>query len=268
MGKQTILSAMRRLLQLTLEKKERFLRINNLIVLYGRAVAVSDASLEVPDGFIVALIGSNGAGKTTILKTISGLKKPSGGHIWFKDKQITHKSPQEIVKMGIAHVPEGSQVFTEMTILENLIIGAYLRKDKKSIAKDLEIMFEHFPILRRRVRQKAGSMSGGERQMLAVARAYMTNPKLLLLDEPSLGLAPLMVEEIGKIVKSLNGGGISVMLVEQNARLALGLSHYAYVLATGKITLEGAPNDLMSNPTVKQAYLGITSQQGSVWKPE
>lgn len=239
------------------DPKKNILSVSKLTVIYGKAEAVSEVSLEILEGTIVALIGSNGAGKTTILKTISKLKKPLKGEIWFKEKNITDMSPQKIVKLGIAHVPEGSQVFGEMTVLENLLIGAFLRQDGEGISKDLNIMYEHFPVLEQRAKQKAGSLSGGERQMLAVARAFMSSPKLMLMDEPSLGLAPVMVDEIANIIQRLNDRGISIILVEQNAQVALSLSHYCYVMETGKVILEDTPEHLAENEDVKRAYLGI-----------
>jgi branched-chain amino acid transport system ATP-binding protein len=239
------------------DQKRNILRISELTVVYGRAQAVADVCLEVKEEAIVALIGSNGAGKTTVLKTISGLKKPSAGQIWFEEKSITEMSPQQIVRLGIAHVPEGSQVFGEMTVLENLLIGAYLRKHKKNLYEDLEVMYEHFPVLKQRFKQSAGSLSGGERQMLAVARAFMSAPRLMLMDEPSLGLAPVMVDQIASIIRRLNNRKISIILVEQNAHVALDLSHYCYVLETGKVILEGTSEELVEDENVKRSYLGL-----------
>jgi branched-chain amino acid transport system ATP-binding protein len=239
------------------EQKRSILRISELTVLYGKAHAVVDVFLEVKEQMIVALIGSNGAGKTTILKTISGLKKPLRGNMLFAEKNLIGMAPQEIVRLGIAHVPEGSQVFGEMTVLENLLIGGYLRKHDKSLYDDLEVMYEHFPILKERSRQAARSLSGGERQMLAVARAFMSAPTLMLMDEPSLGLAPVMVDQIANIIKILNKRMISIVLVEQNAEVALGLSHYCYVLEAGKLTLEGTSEKLASDDNLKKAYFGI-----------
>ena len=243
--------------RLTSEPEKSLLRVRKLSVSYGKATAVREVDLEVNERRIVALIGSNGAGKTTILRTISGLKKAASGKIWFGATEITNMAPQEIVQIGIAHVPEGSQVFREMTVMDNLVIGAYLRRDKKFIKEDLAVMFEHFKVLRERRRQKAGTLSGGERQMLAVARAYMAAPKLMLMDEPSLGLSPIVALEIASIIQMISERGISIILVEQNAQIALSLSNYGYVLETGKITLEGTPSSLKSNENVKRAYLGI-----------
>jgi len=235
----------------------RLLSLKVVTVNYERVTAAKDVSLEVSDGMIVALIGSNGAGKSTILRTISGLKIPTSGTIWFEDERIDGRQTQEIVKLGIAHVPEGKRLFPEMTVVENLMIGAYLRSDKREVSEDLETIFKHFPILKERRNQRGGSLSGGEQQMLAMGRGLMSKPKLLLLDEPSLGLSPIMVEEIGSIIKEISGRGITIILVEQNARLALRLSDKGYVLETGKIVLEGKTEDLQRDERVKKAYLGM-----------
>ena len=248
---------MMRSLPLISEQEKNMLTVRNLTVLYGKARAVVEVSMKVGEGTIVGLIGPNGAGKTTILKTISGIKRAATGEIWFGEKEIGYVSPQEIVRMGIAHVPEGSQVFGEMTVLDNLLIGAYLRKNKKRVVEDLQTVFEHFPILRERQKQKAGTLSGGERQMVAVGRALMTAPKLLLMDEPSLGLSPIMVAEVARVIQILNEGGISIILVEQNAQVALNVSHYSYVLETGNMIMEGRPEELTSNESIRQAYLGF-----------
>jgi branched-chain amino acid transport system ATP-binding protein len=236
---------------------KRLLSLQEVTVKYQRVEAVRAVCLEVSQGMIVTLIGSNGAGKSTILKTISGLKEPSSGTIWLDEQRIDGRAPQDIVKLGIAHVPEGKRLFSEMTVMENCMIGAYLRHDKKQIDDDLDRVFEHFPVLQTRHTQRAGSLSGGEQQMLAIARGLMSNPTLLLLDEPSLGLAPIMVEEIGKIIHEINERGITIVLVEQNARLALRLSHNGYVLETGTVVLEGNTDDLQQDERVKKAYLGM-----------
>jgi branched-chain amino acid transport system ATP-binding protein len=236
---------------------KRLLSLQEVTVNYQRVEAVRAVCLEVSQGMIVTLIGSNGAGKSTILKTISGLKEPSSGTIWLDEQRIDGRAPQDIVKLGIAHVPEGKRLFSEMTVMENCMIGAYLRHDKKQIDDDLDRVFEHFPVLQTRHTQRAGSLSGGEQQMLAIARGLMSNPTLLLLDEPSLGLAPIMVEEIGKIIHEINERGITIVLVEQNARLALRLSHNGYVLETGTVVLEGSTDDLQQDERVKKAYLGM-----------
>jgi branched-chain amino acid transport system ATP-binding protein len=232
------------------------LEIKSLRVHYGKAEALKQISLKVDEGAIITLIGANGAGKTTTLRTISGLKFPTSGEIWFKGKRIDGMAVNEIVKMGIAHIPEGRMVFAPMTVFDNLRMGAYLRKDKHGIAKDIEGMYDHFPILRERQGQQAGRLSGGEQQMLAIARALMAKPKLLLMDEPSMGLSPLLVEEVGNIIANINKSGISIMLVEQNARMALELANKAYILEVGNITLEGDAKELANHEQVKKAYLG------------
>ncbi|AGC67997.1 high-affinity branched-chain amino acid ABC transporter ATP-binding protein LivF [Thermoclostridium stercorarium subsp. stercorarium DSM 8532] len=232
------------------------LEIKNLHVHFGVIHAIKGISLTVNDGEIVTLIGANGAGKTTTLRTISGLKKPTEGAIIFDGKDITNLTAQERVALGISHVPEGRRVFSSMTVLENLELGAYLRKDKDGIARDLEMVFERFPILAKRKKQAAGTLSGGEQQMLAMGRALMSRPKLLCLDEPSMGLAPLLVQEIFDIIKDINEKGTTVLLVEQNANMALQIAHRAYVMETGKITLSGTGKELLQSDEVKKAYLG------------
>jgi len=233
------------------------LEIKALRVHYGKAEALKGISLSVDEGAIVALIGANGAGKTTTLRTMSGLKVPTSGEIWFQGKRIDAMPAHDIVKLGIAHIPEGRIVFAPMTVLDNLRMGAYLRKDKHQIARDLDIMYERFPVLKERHKQLAGSLSGGEQQMLAIARALMTRPKLLLMDEPSMGLSPILVEEVGNIIRDINEGGIGIILVEQNARMALGLANKAYILEVGSITLEGDAKELANDERVKKAYLGV-----------
>lgn len=232
------------------------LEITNLHVHFGVIHAIKGISLTVNDGEIVTLIGANGAGKTTTLRTISGLKKPSDGTVIFDGKDITHLSAQERVAIGISQVPEGRRVFSSMTVLENLELGAYLRKDRDGIAKDLNMVFERFPILADRKKQAAGTLSGGEQQMLAMGRALMSRPKLLCLDEPSMGLAPLLVQEIFDIIKDINEKGTTVLLVEQNASMALQIADRAYVMETGKITLSGTGEELMQSDEIKKAYLG------------
>jgi branched-chain amino acid transport system ATP-binding protein len=232
------------------------LEIKNLRVHYGKAEVLKQISLSVDEGAIVTLIGANGAGKTTTLRTISGLKVPTSGEIWFEEKRIDGLSVHDIVKLGIAHIPEGRMVFAPMTVFDNLRMGAYLRKDRVEIMKDLEAMYEHFPILKQRQGQQAGRLSGGEQQMLAIARALMAKPKLLLMDEPSMGLSPLLVEEVGNIITQINKNSISIMLVEQNARMALELANKAYILEAGDITLQGDAKDLAGNELVKKVYLG------------
>ncbi|MGZ3525557.1 MAG: ABC transporter ATP-binding protein [Thermodesulfobacteriota bacterium] len=223
---------------------------------YGKVVAVKDASFGVEKGKIVTLIGANGAGKSTILKTISGLKHPTSGEIMFEEMRIDHLFPHDIVKLGISHVPEGRRLFPGMSVIENLVMGAYLRKAKKEIASELEKVFNYFSILDQRRKQRAGSLSGGEQQMLAIGRALMSNPKLLLLDEPSIGLSPLVSRTIIKIIGTINQEGVSILLVEQNAKLALGLAYRGYVLETGVVVLEGDTRELLQNEAVKAAYLG------------
>lgn len=232
------------------------LEIKDLRVHYGMAEALKGISVSVEEGEIVALIGANGAGKTTTLRTISGLKVPTSGEIWFRGKRIDGIPAHKIVKLGIAHIPEGRIVFAPMTVLDNLKMGAYLRKDKQQVARDLNAMYEHFPVLKERHNQLAGSLSGGEQQMLAVARALMASPQLLLMDEPSMGLSPVLVEEVSNIIKDIHKTGIGIILVEQNARMALELANKAYILAVGSIILEGNAKELANDERVKKAYLG------------
>ncbi|WP_271629733.1 ABC transporter ATP-binding protein [Caldicellulosiruptor sp. DIB 104C] len=232
------------------------LKVNEIDVFYGAIQALFSVSLEVKKGEIVTLIGANGAGKSTLLKTISGLIRPRSGTILFEDIDITKKSSMEIVKLGISHVPEGRRVFPEMTVLENLELGAFLRKDKQAIKKDLELVFERFPRLYERKNQLAGTLSGGEQQMLAIGRSLMSRPKLLLLDEPSMGLAPILVTEIFKIIKEINSQGTTILLIEQNAHMALSIADRAYVIETGRIVLSGEAKEIAANPEVKKAYLG------------
>lgn len=223
---------------------------------YGTVAAVKGISIEVGENEIVTLIGANGAGKTTTLRAISGLHHPSSGEIRFQGERIDRLTPEEITARGIAMAPEGRRVFPQMTVMENLEMGAYLRKDEAQVKRDLEEIFHHFPILRERRKQMAGTMSGGQQQMLAMGRALMSGPKLLLLDEPSLGLSPIMTQEIAKIVKELHQLGRTIVLVEQNARMALLLAKHAYVMETGKIALHGLAEDLRHDPKIQQTYLG------------
>lgn len=232
------------------------LDVKGITVHYHKVAAVRDISIEVEEGGVVTLIGANGAGKSTTLRAISGLKHPTTGEIWFKDQRIDRLPPEKINKMGIAQVPEGRRVFPQMTVLENLFMGAFLRKDVDGINRDLEGVFEHFPILKERRKQAGGTLSGGEQQMLAMGRALMSNPKLLLMDEPSLGLSPIMCAEIAKIIKDIHAEGRTIVLVEQNARLALALAQKGYVLETGNIVLHGDAKELRENEQVKKAYLG------------
>ena len=232
------------------------IHIEDIKVQYGGAEIIKGISLDIGEGEIVTLIGSNGAGKTTVLRTISGLKGSSSGDILYDGKSIIQMSPQDIVRAGISLVPEGRGLFQYMSVSENLNIGAYVRNDKKAIIDDLEILYDSFPVLKSRSKQKAGTLSGGEQQMLAIACALMARPELLLLDEPSTGLSPLMVNEIGKIIKEVHQKGTTVLLVEQNARLALGLSMRGYVMETGLIALEGNSIALQNSEHVIKAYLG------------
>jgi branched-chain amino acid transport system ATP-binding protein len=231
------------------------LEISGINVFYGAIQALNNVSIQVNQGEIVSIIGSNGAGKSTLLRTISGLLRPVGGSIQFLGKEISSSQPDEIVRMGISHSPEGRRIFTNMSVHENLQLGAYIRKDAE-IQKDMDAAMDRFPRLRERIRQNAGTLSGGEQQMLAIGRALMSRPKLLLLDEPSLGLAPNLVAEIFRIVLDLNRDGTTVLLVEQNANRALEIAHRAYVLETGVIVLSDTGKNLLSDPKVKEAYLG------------
>jgi len=233
------------------------LEVRDIHVHYGRVAALKGISLQVGEGDFVTLIGSNGAGKSTTLRTISGLDHPSAGVIIFDGNRIEQLSADRILKLGIAHVPEGRRVFKDLTVTENLRLGAFTRVDDEGIEQDLEMVFEHFPRLRERRNQSARTMSGGEQQMIAIGRALMSRPKLLLLDEPSLGLAPVIVQEIARILRDINNQGVSIVLVEQNAELALELARRGYVLETGNIALEGETSGLMDNEHVRKAYLGI-----------
>lgn len=232
------------------------LKIENLHVHYGAIHAIKGISLEVPEGSIVTLIGANGAGKTTTLRTISGINKPSQGSITYNGEELLKIEPQKLVNKGIVQVPEGRRIFAPMSVYENLELGAYLRNDKENIKKDLEDVFQKFPRLEERKKQLAGTLSGGEQQMLAMGRALMSKPKVLLLDEPSMGLAPILVAEIFKIIKELNSYGITILLVEQNAKMALSIADYAYVLETGTIAVEGDAKELAQSEEIKKAYLG------------
>jgi branched-chain amino acid transport system ATP-binding protein len=233
-----------------------FFSINELNVYYGVIHALKNISLYVNEGEIVTLIGSNGAGKTSTLRAISSLVKIKSGEIIFKDKNITGKKAAEIVKMGISHVPEGRRIFPDMTVYENLSMGAYLRKDKDGVKQDLEMVYHRFPILKEREKQLGGTLSGGEQQMLTMGRALMSRPKLLLLDEPSMGLAPIYVQEIFSIIKDINQTGTTILLVEQNANMALHIAQRAYILETGSIVQSGNAQDLLNSDEVKNAYLG------------
>jgi branched-chain amino acid transport system ATP-binding protein len=232
------------------------LELKNLKVQYGKAKAVENISINIEEGEIVSIIGANGAGKTTILRTISGLKKPISGEIWFQKKRIDHIPPHQIVKMGIAQIPAGRMIFAPMTVQDNLKIGACTRTDWDRIKKDMENVYKHFPILEERKSQLSGHLSGGQQQMLAIGRALMAGPKLLLMDEPSTGLSPILVDEIAGIIRDINKNGISVLLVEQNCRMALKLAKRAYILELGSIALEGDSSKLESDERVRKCYLG------------
>jgi len=232
------------------------LNIKDLHVYYGGIHALRGISLDVPEGKIISLIGANGAGKSTTLRSIVGLEKPTEGTVTYQNEIITQQTTKKIVEAGVVLVPEGRRIFPNLTVKENLILGSYLRKDKEQIEKDIKWVYELFPRLKEREWQKAGTMSGGEQQMLAVGRGLMSKPKLMMMDEPSLGLAPLIVKDIFEIVKEVNKMGVTILLIEQNAKVALEISDYAYVLETGTIVLEGPGKELLNNEDVKKAYLG------------
>lgn len=232
------------------------LEIKDLWVRYELVEALRGISLNLDQSEIVTMLGANGAGKSTTLKTISGLKTPASGEVWFQAERIDRLAPHEIVRRGIAQVPEGRRIFPEMTVMDNLLMGTHLRKDSTAVKRDREYVFAHFPILQKRKDQQGGSLSGGEQQMLAMARALMSSPKIILMDEPTLGLSPLMVREIRQITQTINKNGVGIILVEQNARMALSTAHRGYVLMTGKIMLEGDSQQLLNNDQVKKYYLG------------
>lgn len=232
------------------------LEVKDLSVYYGVIQALKGISFEVEEGDVIALIGANGAGKTTILHTVTGLIAPKSGKIEFEGKDITKMPAHKIVTLGMAHVPEGRRVFADLSVYENLLMGAFTRKDKDEIAKTLEMVYKRFPRLRERKNQVSGTLSGGEQQMLAMGRALMSHPKILLMDEPSMGLSPLFVNEIFDIIKEVSASGTTVLLVEQNAKKALSIADRAYVLETGKIVLDAAADVLMNDPSIKKAYLG------------
>jgi branched-chain amino acid transport system ATP-binding protein len=233
------------------------LSVENLNVYYGAIHALQGISFHVEQGEIVTLIGANGAGKSTTLRSISGLLHPRTGSIRFKDEEITTTSAERIVELGISQVPEGRKIFAPLTVRENLMMGAYTRTDAQAIQKSMERVFQSLPRLRERLGQLGGTLSGGEQQMLATARGLMSGPTLLLMDEPSMGLSPILVEEIFKIIKEINQQGTSILLVEQNALMALSIAHRAYVLETGRIVLSGGAREIAENPQVKEAYLGV-----------
>jgi branched-chain amino acid transport system ATP-binding protein len=235
---------------------QTMLKINNLNVFFGGIHALKGISFDVPIGKVITLIGANGAGKSTTLRTICGLIKPQGGQIKFSNNEINNIPADKIVKKGIALIPEGRKIFPNLTVQENLSLGAFARTDKQEIEKDLEWVYELFPRIKERLWQKGGTLSGGEQQMLAISRGLMSRPKLLMMDEPSLGLAPLLVKEIFDIIQKIHDDGITVLLVEQNAFAALKIADYAYVLETGKIVLHGTGDELLKDERVKKAYLG------------
>ena len=232
------------------------LRVEDLNVHYGAIHAIHSVSLEVREGEIVSLIGANGAGKTTVLQTITGLKKATSGSVFLDDTNLLSTTPHKIVGLGLAHVPEGRRIFADMSVQENLEIGAFIRTDKAGIDAGIQDAFRRFPRLLERRRQLAGTLSGGEQQMLAIGRALMSRPKVLLMDEPSMGLSPLLVKEIFHIIRELNESGMTILLVEQNAKMALSIAHRAYVLETGDVVMTGAAADMLKNDKVRKAYLG------------
>ena len=234
------------------------LSVKDLKVNYKKVEAVKGVSFSVGEGTLVSIIGANGAGKSTILKTLSGLLRATAGEIWFGDKRIDKTAVDKIVKMGIAQVPAGRKIFPQLSVLENLEAGAYTIGKRSEVNALLAEVYQHFPRMEERLKQRAGSMSGGEQQMLAIGRAMMSKPKLLVMDEPSLGLSPIMVNEIGNIIKNMKEAGRTILLVEQNAKLALKLADYTYVLELGQVVLDGKSEDIMNNPIVKKAYLGAT----------
>lgn len=233
------------------------LQVKEAFVFYGGSEALRGVSIDVPEGEITVILGSNGAGKTTLLNVIAGVKAPASGSVFFKGSSIDNLPPTERVRLGIVQVPEGRGLFPLMSVIDNLRVGAHLRKNWGEVNRDIMGMFERFPRLKERQNQQAGSLSGGEQQMLAVARGLMSKPKLLMMDEPSLGLAPMLVEEVAKIIKTINQEGCTVLLVEQNARMGLSIAHRGYVLETGNVVLQGDAQYLSSNEELKKAYLGV-----------
>ena len=234
------------------------LKLESIESYYGKIQALKGITLEVPEGEIVAILGANGAGKSTTLRTISGLIQPQKGQIYFQEKPIHRAEPHQIVRMGICQVPEGRDIFMGLSVQENLKMGAFTRNDRQAIQNDLERIFQSFPILKERAKQQAGTLSGGEQQMLAIARGLMSNPKLMLLDEPSLGLAPLLVEEIFRIIREINKEGVTILLVEQNANMALQTAQYGYVMETGTVALHDTAENLIQNDYVRKVYLGAS----------
>jgi branched-chain amino acid transport system ATP-binding protein len=241
------------------------LEIKNIETFYRLVYALRGLSLSVEEGTITAILGSNGAGKSTILKTVMGLldDQPDKGTIEFMGKRIDRKDPEQIVRLGISYVPEGREVFDELTVKENLLMGAYIRRDRAGIKKDFDRIYDHFPVLRERQEQWAGTLSGGEQQMLAIGRALMNGPKLLFLDEPSLGLSPILVREIFRIIQTINREGVTILLVEQNARMALAISNVGLILENGRFVMKGKSKDLMSDKDVREFYMGIRSEESA-----
>jgi branched-chain amino acid transport system ATP-binding protein len=241
------------------------LEIKNIETFYTLIYALRGVSLTVEEGTITAILGNNGAGKSTILKTVMGLldDQPDKGTIEFMGKRIDRKDPEVIVRMGLSYVPEGREVFEELSVRENLLMGAYIRRDRSGIKRDFERMYEYFPVLRERENQWAGTLSGGEQQMLAIGRALMNQPKLLFLDEPSLGLSPILVKEIFNIIKTINREGVTILLVEQNARMALAISHVGLILESGRFVMKGKSRELMNDKDVQEFYMGIRSEESA-----
>ena len=231
------------------------LKIKNLSVHYGVFQAVKDVDLEVPEGKVVSLLGANGSGKSTILKTISGLKSPSGGEIWFQDHRIDNIPSEKIVQLGIGHIPEGRRLFPYMTVMENIKMGAYSRNDKAEIANDLDDLLNRFPVLKEKANSRAGTLSGGQQELLAVARGLMARPKILLMDEPCQGLSPILVKEIGEVIKKIHRTGIALLLIEHNVSVALGVADKVYILRNGSVVFEGASSDFTEEEFTKKVYL-------------
>jgi len=233
------------------------LAVTNLETFYGPVMAIRGVSFEVPRGSIVTILGANGAGKTTILKTVSGVMDPQKGTVTFDSREIQGKDPDRVARLGLSHVPEGREVFPFLTVRENLAMGAYTRSDADGVARDMEMVYEYFPVLKSRAEQRAGSLSGGEQQMLSISRALMARPTMILLDEPSLGLSPRLVDEIFELVQSMNRDGLTILLVEQNVMQSLAIAHRAYVIENGRLTLSGTAAELIENPGVRRSYLGL-----------